>query len=310
MTDATMIDVTMIDRRGFSLAAATLALVPGALARSRMPGPEARLAAIERAAGGRFGAFVLDTGNGRQFGHRAGERFAMCSTFKLSLAALVLREADAGRLPLDEQLPYARTDLLPNSPRTGARLGNKDRAAMAIVELAEAAQTTSDNLAANLLLHRLGGPAALTGFWRGLGDRESRLDRFETELNAVPAGDPRDTTTPRAIAQSVARFATGAVLTQTSRTRLLDWMARTGTGGKRIRAALPAGWRGGDKTGTGNPETMPSHINDIAVITPPGRAPLVVAGFYEPAGLIKAVLPAHEAVLRQLGEVAADWAIG
>ena len=33
------------------------------------------LATIEREAGGRLGAFVLDTGDGRGVGHRAGERF-------------------------------------------------------------------------------------------------------------------------------------------------------------------------------------------------------------------------------------------
>ncbi len=303
-----------MDRRTFSAGLATALIAAPALARPARPGPTAALparpgpaaalAGIERQAGGRLGAWVLDTGSGREFGWRGGERFGQCSTFKLSLAACVLAGIDAGRLNAAELLAYRQADLLPHSPVTGAHVA---AGRMSIIALAEAAQTTSDNLAANLLLRRIGGSAALTAFWRALGDRTSRLDRTEPGLNFVPRGEVRDTVTPRGIAHTVARIVTGEVLRPASRARLTGWMIATDTGLARIRAGLPAGWRAGDKTGTGGRAGMDSLVNDIAVAWPPGRAPLVIAGFYQAPGTLPQIRPQDEGVLRRLGAVAAGW---
>ena len=266
------------------------------------------LATIERKAGGRLGAFVLDTGSGRGTGHRANERFGMCSTFKLSLAALVLREADAGKLDMGERLPFTRADLTVHSPVTEL---HADEGGMSVEALAEAAQTTSDNTATNLLLARLGGPAAVTALWRDLGDAGSRLDRVEPQMNFVPPGEERDTVIPEGIARSVAKITTGDVLSPASRSRLIGWMERTETGKKRIRAGLPAGWRGADKTGTGIAKGMPNRTNDIALLMPPGgRAPLVVVGFLEADAEYEETRPGDEAALADLGRAAVAWAAG
>lgn len=309
----------MIDRRNFALGAGALALIGGTLAgcsvhksaanpqdQARSAIAEAALAELEIASKGRLGAFVLDTGTGRSLGLRHGERFGMCSTFKLSLAAYLLREADAGRIDLDEIISYTQADLIANSPVTS---GNLASGSMTIGAMAEATQLTSDNAAANLLLRRIGGPGTLTAFWRELGDRTSRLDRYEPAANLVPREEVRDTVTPEGIARSVARFVVGDVLKPATRNRLVDWMARTETGQRRIRAALPPGWRGGDKTGTGANEDMPNKYNDIAVLYPPdGRAPLVVAGFFEANAFFDGMRAEDEAVLKTLGEVAIRWA--
>lgn len=301
----------MIDRRHFTLGAGAALLLPGCTeAKPPKPakriGAVARLAAIERTAGGRLGAFVLDTASGQGEGWRAGDRFGMCSSFKLSLAALALREAAAGRAQLDEQLAYTRADLLSNSPETEKHVGE---GRMSIAALAEAAQIFSDNCAANLLLKRFGGPAGLTRFWREIGDKETRLDRFEPELNRVPPGELRDTTTPEAMARGVARFLLGDVLAPADSDRLRDWMARTATGARRIRAGVPPDWRSGDKTGTASYKDLATRINDIAVLYPPnGRAPLIVTAFYETSGPTEKIKPEDEAVLKQVGEAAVQWA--
>lgn len=299
----------MIDRRQFALGTAATLLLPGC-ARAKQPAAaiatDVRLGAIERNAGGRLGVYMLDTGTGHGLGFRQNERFAMCSTFKLSLAALALREAAAGRVSLDEPLAYTRADLLGNSPETEKHVAEGK---MSIAALAEAAQLYSDNCAANLLLRRFGGPAGLTRFWREIGDKTTRLDRFEPELNRMTPGDPRDTTTPEAMARGVARLLTGDVLSPADRAKLGDWMGRTATGLKRIRAGLPAGWRGGDKTGTASYEGLTSKINDIAVLYPPGgRAPLVVTAYYESASTSGTMRPGDEDVLKQVGEEAVTWA--
>jgi beta-lactamase class A len=74
------------------------------------------------------------------------------------------------------------------------------KGAMSVGEMCKAAVERSDNTCANTLLARFGGPAALTAYWRSLGDTVSRLEHNEPELNRTPPGGKQDTTTPAAMA--------------------------------------------------------------------------------------------------------------
>ncbi len=262
------------------------------------------LARLEQTAGGRLGVCVLDAHDGKSAGLRADERFGLCSTFKLLLAAVILREADAGRLALAEVLPYARKDLVPNSPVTEAKL---EAGGMPIEALAHATQTTSDNLAANLLMKRLGGPAALTAKLRDMGDQTTRLDRWEPEMNRVPPGEVRDTSTPRAIASSVARIFGDELLAPASRQLLREWTIATTTGTRRLRAGFPPDWIAGNKTGTGYAPGMANKTNDIAIVWREDRAPLVVAAYYESPGSFDRIRAEDEAVLAQVGKLVGGW---
>jgi beta-lactamase class A len=291
---------TLLAAGGAALAAAWVS--PGEAA----PDFAARLAAIEKASGGKLGAFVLDTGSGRTLGWRQGERFCHCSSFKLSLAALVLREAAAGRISLDEPLRYTKADLLQSSPVTTA---NVARGSMTMGELAHATQVTSDNAAANLLMRRLGGPQVVTRFWREIGDRVSRLDAYEPELNRIPPGTQENSTTPEAMARTLAKIVTGNVLSAGDAERLRGWMRETKTGARRIRAGLPAGWDSGDKTGTSVPDIPPATYVDIAFVTPPGAAPLIVTGYFsDPTNSGGEMREEAQAVLASVGTLAAQWA--
>jgi beta-lactamase class A len=237
----------------------------------QIPGPGAsRWQAIEAAAAGRLGVAVLDTASGSVQGHRLDERFPMCSTFKWLAAALVLHRVDTGEERLDRRIRFGREVLLPHSPVTQQHAGG---AGMTLAQLCEATITVSDNAAGNLILTSFGGPAALTRYARTLGDTMTRLDRMETELNEAAPGDPRDTTTPRAMATALRATVLGDALSAPSREQLARWLEATSTNGKRLRADLPAGWRMGSKTGTGARGTT----NDVGVFWPPGRAPVVVA---------------------------------
>ena len=232
----------------------------------------ARWRDIETAVGGRLGVAVLDTASGELAGHRLDERFPMCSTFKCLAAALVLARVDAGQEQLARRIVVARGDLLEWAPVTSKHVGG---AGMTVAELCEAAITVSDNTAANLLLASAGGPAALTAFARGLGDATTRLDRTEPTLNEAVPGDPRDTSTPRAMAHTLRRLVLGDALSDASRAQLVQWMTANTTGGQRLRAGVPSDWRVADKTGTGRLGTT----NDVGVLWPPQRAPLVVAAY-------------------------------
>lgn len=296
-------------RRQFLRAAAAVAALPLASVMAepavRRHDAAARLRSLEQG-NARLGVCLLDTATGEFTGHRVDERFAMCSTFKLPLVAAVLREADRGRIDLDEILPYSRADLLPWAPVTGRHV---DEGGLSIAVLAQAAQERSDGVAANLLVRRMGGPPAVTAKFREMGDPVTRLDRYEPELGLVLSADLRDTTSPLAMAQLVSRITTGDVLRPESRDRLLQWMQDTNTGARRLRAGLPADWRSGNKTGTGRAEGTTNKCNDVAITFPPRRSPIIVAAYFDSGEYTAQVEARHEAVLAEVGRIAADWAV-
>lgn len=234
------------------------------------------LAALEGGFGGRLGVYALDTGSGAAVSHRADERFLMASTSKAFIVATVLRRAADDPGLLDRMIRYDRGALLEYAPVTTRNVD----AGMTVADLCHAAITVSDNTAANLLFDVVGGPPAVTAFVRGLGDQVTRSDRPEPELNVTTGpGDERDTTTPAAVLGSLRAVTLGDGLDAAGRDRLVGWMLATTTGDAAIRAGVPAGWRVGDKTGTG----AQGERNDIAVLWPPDRAPIVLAVYTAPA---------------------------
>ncbi|ARF89261.1 PEN-B family class A beta-lactamase [Burkholderia cenocepacia] len=245
-------------------AAAADAMAPAAAA--------ATLADLERDAGGRLGVCAIDTASGRVIEHRAGERFPFCSTFKAMLSAAVLAQSVERPGLLQQRVTYTKADLVNYSPVSEKHVG----AGMTVAALCEAAIQYSDNSAANLLMKLIGGPSAVTAYARSIGDDAFRLDRWETELNTALPGDPRDTTTPAAMAASIRVLTLGDALPAAQRAQLVAWLRGNKVGDKRIRAGVPAGWVVGDKTGTGDYGTT----NDAGVIWPTSRAPIVLAVYY------------------------------
>lgn len=231
---------------------------------------------LETRLAGRIGIALYDTHTGRRLAWRGDERFPLCSTFKLLAVGQVLSRVDAGRDFLDRRIRISADDLASHSPVTRLHVGSS----MTLADLCVAALTQSDNTAGNLLLRTLGGPGGLTRFLRKLGDRATRLDRWETALNEAAPGDVRDTTTPSAMAGSMHALLLGKRLTPLSRTRLTDWLMASKTGGTKLRAGLPADWAIGDKTGGGNHGSS----NDVAIIWPPHRKPAIVCVYLTGTG--------------------------
>jgi beta-lactamase class A len=242
------------------LAAATVSALTACGRAPAQPGsdPSAindRLDELERLYDAYVGLFAADIGSGRTLAHRADDPFAMCSTFKAYAAARVLQKAQRGELDLQQAVFLDPAALLPNSPVTAPQAGNT----MTLAQLCAAALQRSDNAAANLLLQAIGGPPAITEFARSIGDDRTRLDRWEIELNTALPGDPRDTSTPRALGGGVRSLLTGTVLGETQRRQLQDWMGANVT--STMRAGLPPGWTTADKTGSGDY----GSTNDIGI---------------------------------------------
>lgn len=179
---------------------------------------------------------------------------------------------------------------------------------MTVCALAEAAQTTSDNVAANLLLNLIEGPAGFTSGLRDPGDETTRPDRYEPDMNLFPPGEIRDTTTPAASAATVNSMLFGDFLTAQNRQQLADWTRQTETGRRRLRAGFPTTWLSGNKMGTGMHETMPTKYTDIAIVWPSEAIPgFVLATFYDDDGTRGAFRREDEKVLKAVGERCAQY---
>lgn len=230
------------------------------------------LSGYERATGGHVGVYAHNIATGRKLLWRADERFVMCSTFKASLVACVLSHVDQGRDGLDRVIPLTGADIQDwYAPVAKAALA-QGHAGMSVEDMCKGAVEQSDNSCATLLLSRIGGPPALTAFWRAMGDGTTRLDDPEPFLNRTPAGGVRDTTTPAAMAGIMQGLVLGAVLSPSSRALLTRWLIGCQTGKNRLRAGLPANWVVGDKTGNNARDAA----GDIAVAWPHPDMPIVM----------------------------------
>ncbi|MGI8435945.1 MAG: class A beta-lactamase [Chthoniobacterales bacterium] len=261
------------------------------------PEAGARVAQLEHKAGGRLGVAALETGTGQRIEHRPNERFPMCSTFKFLLAAAMLERAEQKKEQLDRFVPYTAGDILEYAPVTKKHLS---KGGMTVAALGQAALQWSDNTAANLLLATLNGPPGLTSYVRSLGDETTRLDRNEPTLNTALPGDERDTTTPVAMLEDMRRLLLGEALSAPSREQLETWLRGNTTGAGKIRAGVPGDWVVGDKTGSG----ANGATNDIAILRPPGGAPILLAVYFVGS---KAPPEKRAAVIADVAKIVADF---
>jgi beta-lactamase class A len=260
---------------------------------------ENQLAELERKHDGRIGVAVLNLATGEKIGHRADERFLICSTFKALTAGFILARVDRGEEQLDRRIVYSKEDLVTWSPVTEKHVGGEG---MSVAELCQATIIISDNTAANLLLKSFGGPAELTDFLRSFGDEITRLDRFETALNEHDRlGDLRDTTTPAAMLETLRKLIFGDVLSRSSRAQLAAWMIMNKTGDTKLRAGFPGDWMMGDKTGRNGDKF--GNSNDVAIAWSPDRGAVIVTAYCEIPSVSE---EERSAVLAEIGRIAAQ----
>ena len=233
--------------------------------------------AVEERLNARVGVYVYDEETGRRWTYNADDRFPMASTFKSLACAALLAQVDLGEERLDRVVTFGESDLVPYSPVTKERVGADG---MSLGEVCHATMTMSDNTAANLVMGAIGGPDRLTAFIRSTGDTATRLDRWETDLNEATPGDPRDTTTPKAMARTLRRLVFEEVLSLDSRAQLKDWLKGNQVSDALFRAGVPDDWTVGDRTGAGGYGTRAI----AAILWPPGRQPVIATVYMTETG--------------------------
>ncbi|PEL97410.1 class A beta-lactamase [Bacillus cereus] len=224
-------------------------------------------AKLEKEYDAKLGIYALDTGTNQTIAYHSDDRFAFASTSKSLAVGALLRKNSLEAL--DQRITYTHEDLSNYNPITEKHVDT----GMTLKELADASVRYSDSTAHNLILKQLGGPSEFEKILREMGDTVTTSERFEPELNEVHPGETHDTSTPEAIAKTLQSFTLGTALPIEKRELLVDWMKRNTTGDKLIRAGVPKGWEVADKTGAGSYGTR----NDIAIIWPPNKKPIVLA---------------------------------
>lgn len=227
-----------------------------------------QLSHLEKKFNGKIGVYAIDTNNNQIIAYRANERFPIQSTMKLIAVAALFKQSNSDKNLLQEKIIYTKKDLIYWHPITGT---NVDKG-MSLEALAEAAMSYSDNTAANLIIKKLGGPAAITNFAHSIGNQTFNIEHYEGSLNSNPAS-LQDTSTPKDMAISVEKLMLDSLLTRTQKAELTIWMQNNTTGYKRIRAGVPIGWTVADKTGSGDY----GIANDIGILWSPLCKPIVLA---------------------------------
>jgi beta-lactamase class A len=290
----------LLTRRSFGLGVTASVAATPAFAD---PTLDARFKAIEARTGGRLGvhARVDDRFGRNSIGWRADERFLMCSTFKMLAVAAVLARLVRREEHLDRWIKYDASDLQEYAPVARANL---DKGGMTLEAICAAAIEVSDNTCANLILDSLGGPKGVTSYIRSLGDQVTRLDRNEPSLNRPgPTGDLHDTTTPRSMSglwQNILfdnrmKLASSPLLSIQSVAQLRGWLEACSTSPNRLKAATPAGWSIGHKTGLGS-----TTAGDVAFCNRSDSWPILIAVYLEAPGMLD---NSHDDAFAEVGQI-------
>ncbi|WP_407319980.1 class A beta-lactamase [Isoptericola halotolerans] len=250
-------------------AATTPGTTPSPTVASPSPAPavDHALADLEDELDARIGVAALDTGTDETVEHRADERWGYASTVKVFVVAELLRTTTAEQRA--EQVTWSQEDVdaAGYAPVTGDHVDG----GLTLDELAEAAVRDSDNAATNILFEHIGGPEGLRAAFERLGDRTTEPARTEPDLNTVEPGSTADTTTPAAFTADLDAVLHGGRLDPQDVDRLVEWMTGNATGDALVRAGAPDGWTVADKSGGAG-----ALRHDVAVVTPPGREPIVL----------------------------------
>jgi beta-lactamase class A len=287
------------------------------------------------ASGGIVGVSAIHIESGRRISLNGDLRFPMASVYKVPIALQLLHKVDRGELRLHDPITLSAHDFRPgHSPITD--FANNKPMTLTVERLLELMLGESDNSASDALLRLAGGPAAVTARMQALGVAGIDVSRPEGQLilnhrgvrelppesewtmalldslsakitqaereaaAAAYANDPRDTSTPDAMADLLARVHRRDVLEPASIQRFLQIITATQTGPARLKGLLPTGTIVAHKTGT-----MGGTTNDVGIVTlPDGAGHLAIAVFVKAS---TKDVPERERVIAEIARTVYDF---
>lgn len=256
---------------------------------------EQEVSLVEQSLNAQVGVAILNTETGEHWDHNGNERFPLTSTFKTIACAKLLYDFDSGKIPLDTKVQVKSTDLVTYSPIIEKHVGSE----VTLTDACHAAMTMSDNTAANIIIKAVGGPKSITNFVKGIGDTQTRLDRMEPDLNEGLLNDPRDTTTPKAIANTLNKLLFGSTLSDSSKDQLKVWMVNNQVTGNLLRSVLPSDLKIADRSGAGGFGAR----SITAIVWNEQQAPIIISIFIAQT---EASMEQRNTAIVNIGEVIFD----
>jgi beta-lactamase class A len=212
--------MSRMNRTGGAVAALVLAVSSVATAQDAKA-PTLR-AALERhikaeveTLDGVAGYAIVDITSGERFGRLENEVFPTASTIKLAILYELFKQADEGKVRLDEPRLLERRHVVGG---TGV-LGELSAPSMPLRDYATLMVVLSDNTATNVLIDLLGMQNVTTRM-AGLGLTHTKLRRRMIDIEAARRGD-ENVSTPAEIARLLDAIHRGDGLSQQSHAALL-----------------------------------------------------------------------------------------
>ena len=231
----------------------------------------------------------------------------MQSVFKLPLAIAVLHQVEQGKFTLDQPVRFLPSDRI--LPRAYSPLWDKYPNANVDVPLSELLRlsvTLSDNVAADILLRLVGGPAVVDRYIASLGVHGFHLVDDEKALHEQRDLQYRNWFEPAGAVQLLRRIDERSPLNSAD-TALLREMMTAPAEKTRLGAELPKGTPVEHKTGTSDVYGgLARATNDIGLITLPDGRKLAVAVFVTDSRADEATI---NRVIAEIGKAAYEAAV-
>ena len=320
-----------------------LLFLAGTARASARPSLSDRWRKIAAATDGTVGAAALQLSSGRAAVLNAEQRFPLASVCKVPIAMRALQLVDSGRLRRNQSVEILPRDVWPSWPGDLGHRWPKENT-LPLDELIRLMIVESDNTAVQTLFRIVGEAAGMRSSldeWKIDG---LRIDRYEGQCSLAAHGvlhpppvrqwtpglinklngqvpvaqqytalrqfllDPRDTATPSATVQLLARLSKGLLLSKSSSTYLIAVMSQTATGKQRLKGLLPAGTTVAHKTGTSATiRNLNAATNDVGLILPGTPHEIVIAIYLKGSTRSEA---ARDRIIAEIAKAAYDqWVI-
>ena len=263
-----------------------------------------QFAAIAKTGGGRVGVFAQVVDTAETAGLNDAERFPMQSVYKLPIAMAILDQVERRTLTLTQTVRLSARDMVPGVHSPIRDQHPQGGIAISVRDLVRAAIVDSDGTASDILLRLAGGGPRVTAYLRGLGIRDMTVVTTEREMASDPMAQYRNYSTPRAVVDVLKALQNGRGVSPAGRALLLQDLAASTPGQRRIKGLLPPGTSVAHKTGTdGTRDGKTAATNDIGIVTLPDGRHLALAVFVKDS---TADLVAREAAIAQIARAAWD----
>ena len=232
----------------------------------------------------------------------------MQSVFKVPLAVTALHLVEQGKFSLDQPIRFLASDRI--LPHIYSPLQDKYPEAQVDIpmrELLRLAVYLSDNVAADIALRTIGGPAIVERYMESIGVNGFHLKDGEQGLHRDVAVQYRNWFEPAGAVQLLLRISDSSPLTREHTQLILEWMRDSPRAPNRIKGALPSGTIVMHKPGTsdtGNGVTYAT--NDIGLITLPNGRRMAIAVFITDSTADEAT---RDSVIARIAKAAFDESI-